>query len=70
MTADWWTYGVLYLLSGHVFDASWLYVPDGGSYLGLWCFTYYMVLISPCGLMDISYWLISLCFILKRSLNT
>ena len=47
---------------GHLFDASWLYVPDGGSYLDSWCFTYYMALISPCGLMDISYWLISLVF--------
>ena len=62
MTADDRTCGVLSLLSGHVFDASWLFVPDGGSYLDSWCFTYYMVLISPCGLMDISYWLIRLVF--------
>ena len=34
MKADDWTCGVLSLLSGHMFDASWLYVPDGGSYLG------------------------------------
>ena len=47
---------------GHVFDASWLYVPDGSSYLGSWCFTYCMALISPCGLMDTSYWLIRLVF--------
>ena len=47
---------------GHVYDASWLFVPEGGSYLDSWYFTYYMVLISPCGLMDISYWLISLVF--------
>ena len=66
MTADDRTGGVLSLLSEHVFDASWLYVPDGGSYLGSWCFTYYMVLISPCGLMDISYWLISLVFHVKE----
>ena len=33
MIADCWTCGVLSLLSGHVFDASWLFVPDGGSYL-------------------------------------
>ena len=33
MTADGWTCGVLSLLSGQAFDASWLYVPDGGSYL-------------------------------------
>ena len=62
MTADDRTCGVLSLLSGHVFDASWLFVPDGCSYLDSWCFTSYMVLISPCGLMDISYWLISLVF--------
>ena len=66
MTADEWTCGVLSLLSGHVFNASWLYVPDGSSYLDSWCFTYYMVLISPCGLMDISYWLISLVFHIKE----
>ena len=41
MTADEWTCGVLSLLSEHVFDASWLYVPEGGSYLDSWCFTYY-----------------------------
>ena len=34
MTADSRTCGVLSLLSGHVFDASWLDVPDGSSYLG------------------------------------
>ena len=50
----------------HVFDASWLYVPDGGSYLGSWCFTYYMALISPGGLMNISYWLISRMFHVKE----
>ena len=44
-----WTLGVLSLLSGHVFDASWLCVPEGGSYLGSWRFTLYMVLINPCG---------------------
>ena len=70
MTADWWTCGVLSLLSEHVFDASWLYVPDGSSYLGSWCFTYYMVLISPCGLIDIYYWMTSLCFTFRQSLNT
>ena len=42
MIADCWT----------CVDASWQYVPDGCSYLNLWCFTYCMVLISPCGLMD------------------
>ena len=65
-TADSRTCGVLSCYLGHVFDASWLYVPDGCSYLGSWCFTYYMVLISPCGLMDISYWLISLVFHVKE----
>ena len=44
-----WTPGVLSLLSGQVFDASWLFVPEGGSYLSVLCFTLYMVLISPCG---------------------
>ena len=33
MTADDRTGGVLSLLSGHVFDASWLFVPNGSSYL-------------------------------------
>ena len=51
---------------GHVFDASWLFVPKGSSYLGSWHFIYYMALISPCGLMDISYWLISLVFHVKE----
>ena len=69
MTADCWTCGMLSLLSGHVFDALWLYVPDGGSYLDSWCFTYYMALISPCGLMDTYYWLISLCFTFRLSLD-
>ena len=65
-TADDRTCGVLSCYLGHVFDASWLYVPDGSSYLDSWCFAYYMVLISPCGLMDISYWLISLVFHVKE----
>ena len=69
MTADDRTCGVLSWLSGHVFEASWLFVPDGGSYRGSWCFTYCMALISPCGLMDISYWLISLVFHVEEELE-
>ena len=34
MTAEDRTCGVLSLLSGHVFDASWLFVPDDDSYHG------------------------------------
>ena len=39
MTADGRTCGVLSCDLGHVFDASWLFVPEGGSYLDSWCFT-------------------------------
>ena len=38
MIADCWTCSVLSLLSEHVFDTSWLYVPDGSSYHGFLVF--------------------------------
>ena len=57
MIADCWTCGVLSLLSGHVFDASRLYVPDGCFfYVSHGCMCLQAVLISD-SLADKPLWL-------------